>query len=182
MLRFFLPTVACVAGLFTTTTARAADLSFCWVGANGYTMTGRMRVPDRLMSNAVLTENDVTAFKIAGYHEGTLLGTWDMASRAPNTTWHLRFDPVSQNFLTGDSFATTRSQGWNANGDVTDCGPTGFGFNSGNFAQDLCVNGQYIAESSVDPETKLVVSTQAFSPSCDSLAMTGKSPRANHSD
>lgn len=181
MLRFVLPTLACVAG-FSSTTAIAADLSFCWIGANGYTMTGRMQVPDRLMSNAILTEADVTAFKIAGYHRGQLLGTWDMAARGDDTTWHLRFDPITQTFLTGDSFATTRSQGWNADGDVSNCGATGFGFNSGNYAQDICVNGQYIQDSSVDPATQFTVSTHSFSPSCESEVMLSKSPRTNHSD
>ena len=160
----------------------AADFNFCWAGGNGYTMTGRMQVPDHLMSNAVITENDVTGFKIAGYLEGTLIGTWDMASRNANTTWHLRFDPGSLTFLTGGSFATTRSQGWNADGTAQDCGTPGFGFNSGNYAQDVCINGQYAADSSIAPETPFVATFGAVTPTCDNAVVSSKAPIANHSD
>jgi hypothetical protein len=59
-------------------------------------------------------------------------------------------------FLTGGSFAGFASQGWNANGDVTDCGTPGFGFNSGNFAQDICLNGAYVEASSIAPDTPLL--------------------------
>ena len=164
------------------TTATAADFSFCWTGGNGYTMTGRMQVPDALMSNAILTEEDVTSFKIAGYLEGTLLGTWDMTQHTAQTTWHLRFDPIAMTFLTGGRFATTRSQGWNADGEVENCGNPGFGFNSGSYAQDICVNGQYIADSSIAPETPLIATFGAVTPTCERVSVTSKSPKTNHSD
>lgn len=160
----------------------AADLSFCWKGANGYTMTGQMRVPDHLMSNAILTEDDVSAFKIAGYHHGQLLGTWDMQSLDADDTWHLRFDPISLTFLTGDRFASTHSQGWNADGDVQNCGSPGFGFNAGNYAQDICLNGQYVHDSSITPDTPLIATTGTVTATCATTLLTGKSPRTNHSD
>lgn len=156
--------------------ALAADFHFCWVGGNGYTMTGRITIPDARMSDAIVTETDITAFKISGYQEGTLLGTWSHTQAAPNTTWHLRFDPITMTFLTGDRFATMRSQGWNANGQVQDCGNPGFGFNAGSYAQDICVNGRYIAESSIAPDTPLFVSQSAVTPTCNDALLFSKSP------
>jgi hypothetical protein len=50
---------------------------------------------------------------------------------------------------------------------VTNCGKPGFGFNSGNYAQDICVNGTYIQASSIDPATPL---TATFPPSCPTAA------------
>ena len=155
--------------------ATAADLSFCWTGANGYTMTGKMRVAPDAMDGGIVTENDLTAFKIAGYRDGKLLGTWDMTQRDPQTTWHLRFDSDTMTFLTGGSFQSLHSQGWNANGNVSDCGTPGFGFNSGNYAQDICVNGRYLSDSSIDPTTPLRAGTGPVSPTCGSTMLMSKS-------
>lgn len=159
--------------------AIAVDLNFCWVGNGGYTMTGQMRVPDIKMTQAILTEEDLLRFKIVGYKDGVPIGSWDMTNRTPDTTWHLRFDPVVQQFLTGGSFATTRSQGWNADGTASNCGSSGFGFNSGNYAQDICVNGMYVAESSIAPETPFFATTAAVSPSCGQSIPLGKRQRTN---
>ncbi len=156
--------------------AMAADVNFCWLGANGYSMTGRMQYPDAKQYQAVLTEDDLTRFKIAGYLSGQLIGTWDMAQATPDTTWHLRFDPMGMTFLTGGSFAGTHSQGWNANGDVTDCGNPGFGFNSGNYAQDVCVNGVYVAASSIEPATPFIATLNPVTPDCRGVTMTSKMP------
>lgn len=109
--------------------AHAIELNLCWTGANGYTMTGRMTLPDAAMAKAVVTKADVTRFKISDYHDGRLLGTWNMADAGPDTTWFLRFHPDTMLFPGGGMFATEESQGWNANGGVTDCGTPGFGFN-----------------------------------------------------
>jgi len=145
---------------------QAATVNFCWQGSDGYTMTGRMQIPDAHMSRSVVTEADVSRFKIAGYANGHLLGTWDMSQISDDTTWHLRFDPKKMIFLTGGSFAGTHSQGWNANGNVDDCGTGGFGFNSGNFAQDICVNGTYVSASSIDPATPFMATTAPVRPDC----------------
>ena len=166
----------------TAQTAAAETVHFCWTGANGYTMTGRMDVPDRLMSNAVLTEDHIDAFKIAGYRNGQLLGTWDMTQAGRGTTFHLRFDPVGMRFLTGGSYPSTYSQGWNADGTVEDCGEGGFGFNSGNYAQDVCLNGTWLADSSIDPATPLIAGLQPVDATCSTVQMMSKSAKPNHFD
>jgi hypothetical protein len=38
---------------------------------------------------------------------------------------------------------------------VNDCGVGGFGFNGGNWAQDVCIDNTYIEVSSIDPYTPL---------------------------
>ena len=98
-----------VAGL--TGPAQAAELNFCWKGAGSYSMTGRMSLPDAAMFKTILTEDDISGFKISGYHKGSLLGTWDSAQRGPDATWHLRFDPAGMLFLTGGSQALHHKAG-----------------------------------------------------------------------
>lgn len=137
-------------------------------------MTGRMSLPDEAMFKTMVTEDDVTRFKIAGYHKGVLLGTWEASSRAAEATWHLRFDPSGLNFPTGARFSGTASQGWNADGTVRNCGTPGFGFNTGDYAQDLCVNGTYIEGSSIAPDTPLVATFNAVTPDCRNTAPVSK--------
>lgn len=157
-------------------TAEAANVNFCWRGESGYTMTGRMQIPDEKMFKAIVTEADVTGFKIAGYYHGQLLGTWDKHQVAQGTTWHLRFDPMGMTFLTGGSFAGTHSQGWNADGNVQNCGSPGFGFNSGNYAQDICVNGTYIETSSIEPATPFLATMGPVMPDCRNTIPMSKAP------
>lgn len=154
--------------------AQAADLSFCWFGKGGYVMAGRMQVASDAMSKPIVTEDDLVAFKITGYHHGQVLGTWDMSDAADDSTWHLRFDPERMTFLTGHSFPTTKSQGWNANGGVRDCGAPGFGFNAGSAGQDICVNGRFIAESSVPPETPLIATPERTTRDCTAQIVFSK--------
>ncbi len=170
--RFAFP-LAVMACLTTPVAALASDFSFCWVGANGYTMTGKMSLSQGVTGMA--TEKDVTAFKIAGYRNGTLLGTWDMADLHPGATWHLRFDTATQTFPTGGSFPTQNSQGWNADGGADDCGNPGFGFNSGNHAQDVCVDGHWARDSSIAPESPLTAVSGKGGAQCQFEALMSKS-------
>ena len=171
-MRHLAPLAALCAALATPLTA--ADLHFCWRGDNGYTMTGVLSLPDSALKQDLVTEADVTGLVITGYHMGRVLGRWDSRKQRPGATWHLRFDPQTRQFLTGGSFTTDHSQGWNANGSVNDCGNPGFGFNSGNYAQDLCVDGTYIHLSSIDPATPLLAGDAPAAPSCDSRMLLGK--------
>lgn len=170
-------TLATVTALAWAGSLQAASVNLCWRGAGGYTMTGRMTLPDSTMFKTIVTEDDVTAFKISGYHRGKLIGNWDAATRNTDTTWHLRFDPAGMVFLTGGRFAGFSSQGWNANGEVTNCGTVGFGFNTGNYGQDICVNGVYIAESSIAPDAPLLATLDPVSPDCRNAAVVSKAIR-----
>ena len=161
--------------------APAAQFDFCWLGANGYTMTGTIAFPDPLMNAPLVTEDDVTAFRITGYRDGIVIGAWSMEDRGPDTTWHLRFRPADLTFLTGGSFRGPESQGWNADGGVTDCGDPGFGFNSGNYSQDVCVNGIWVEESGVPPPTPFRASRGPVTPDCrgpDLISGAGSPPAA----
>lgn len=161
---------------------QAAVLNLCWTGANGYTMTGQITLPEAAMAQSVVTQDDVTHFTISGYQSGRLLGTWDMADTGPDTTWFLRFRPETMEFPTGDWFGTENSQGWNANGAVRNCGNPGFGFNAGNYAQDICVDGVYVTDSSIPPATPLLATANPISPDCAGAVPLSKAPKANHSD
>lgn len=152
--------------------AHAVDYYFCWEGANGYTMTGQMSVALDALNKPVVTQDDVTEFRIAGYQDGMLLGKWDMATRADTASWLLNFDPAAGEFLTPEAAGLGVSQAWNADGTAMDCGTPGFGFNLGNFAQDFCVNGQWIEESGMPPETPFLVSPIPVDPLCRVYAPT----------
>ncbi len=158
--------LAIVATALFATKSNAKDIYFCWSGANGYSMTGSMELADGSESTNLITEQDLSAFEIVGYSNGKFLGSWSMAEIYEDTTWHLRYDRALQSFLVGDGFAGLRSQGWNANGNVENCGSPGFGFNSGNFAQDICVDGKFIDDSSVHPETPFTVSVVPLNFDC----------------
>lgn len=155
-------------------TLNAATLNLCWTGGSGYTMTGRMELPDSAMRKSLVTEADVTAFQITGYLNGTKVGAWNLHDKGPKTTWFLRFEPDTLNFPVGGNYGSLVSQGWNADGDVDDCGTPGFGFNSGNYAQDVCINGTYMHESSIDPVTPLVATYDPVTPECQSAAALSK--------
>lgn len=154
--------------------AQAAQFNFCWSGSNGYTMTGSIGFADALMARSIVTEEDVSLFRIAGFRDGVAIGKWNLNDLAEDTTWHLRFDPRTLTFPTGGSFPGEASQGWNANGDVTDCGLGGFGFNSGNYAQDICLDGVWIRDSSIPPETLLGATAGPVTPDCKGAPLLGK--------
>jgi len=138
--------------------AQAAQFQFCWIGANGYTMEGMIEFPDRLLNSGLITEADVTDFQIQGFHNGFPVGFWSLAMRTPDTSWTLNFDTKALRFPMGGSRIQGTYQEWNANGEVNDCGAEGgFGFNGGNWAQDVCINNRWIEDSSIDPFTPLPV-------------------------
>lgn len=134
----------------------AAQYQFCWVGANGYTMEGVIEFPDTLVNTGLITEAEVTGFRIIGFLDGVVIGSWDLADLTPETSWTLRFDTTGLRFPTGGIRALDTYQEWNASGQVDDCGAEGgFGWNGGNYAQDVCIDNTWIHDSSIDPDTPL---------------------------
>lgn len=165
---------ALVACIFLSTPLNAAELNICWIGSNGYTMTGRMVVSDSAMKRDLVTETDITAFAITGYQDGIVVGNWSLKDQTDNTTWLLRFTPETLTFPLNLQYPQIGAQGWNANGDVTDCGAGGFGFNAGNWAQDVCINGRWVEESGVDPATPLLATYDPVTPDCGQVAALSK--------
>lgn len=145
---------------------QAASFNFCWLGATGYTMTGTIVFPDSKLDQALITQDDLTAFKITGYLNGVRIGAWNMEDRTAGTTWHLRFHPATASFPVAGPFPSESSQGWNANGSVNDCGTPGFGFNAASGAQDVCVNDTFMRDSSIPRETPFFATTAAVTPDC----------------
>ncbi|WGH77236.1 hypothetical protein [Jannaschia ovalis] len=155
--------------------AQAATHAFCWVGANGYRMEGYIAYPDTL-AGRVITQDEVTGFGISGWRAERYLGSWSLKDLTPETTWVLRFDTRAQAFPMGGLPAEGTYQAWNANGFVTDCGDPGFGFNGGNQAQDICVDGVFIEESGVPPDTPLSAAPDTSNP-CGPLPMSRNARR-----
>jgi|GEM_PF-1928012 hypothetical protein len=73
--RSYTLTAALIAALSPACTL-AANVNFCWIGAGGDTMTGRMQIPDDQMRKPVLTKADLNRFKISGYHQGQFVRAW----------------------------------------------------------------------------------------------------------
>ena len=158
-----------VALLATTTPVAAESWAFCWIGANGWSMEGFIAYPDG--ASGLLTQDDLTAFEITGLRDGVPVGRWSMADRTPDTTFVLRFDADALAFPTGGDPASDDYQAWNADGFVTDCGTPGFGFNGGDRAQDVCVDGVFVEESGVAPDTPLTIAANAATPCGPALLM-----------
>ncbi|KIT16353.1 hypothetical protein [Jannaschia aquimarina] len=144
---------------------------FCWEGAEGYRVEGTITYPDG--ATGILTEDDLIAFEITGWREATYLGRWSLDDGGQSVT--IRFDADELEFPMGGSIADGTYQAWNADGQVTNCGDPGFGFNAGNRAQDVCVNGIFIDESGVPPDTPLPISQDAATP-CGPLLMGALRP------
>ncbi|MFV0302104.1 MAG: hypothetical protein ACK5IP_14735 [Paracoccus sp. (in: a-proteobacteria)] len=180
MIRKAAPFAATVAALVAALAgpADAAVVHFCWQGENGYTMTGRMEFPDALLTRGMITEADVTAFRITGYRDGEALGSWDMAGRRPDATWYLRYMPIVMQFPVDEKVPGPFDQGWNADGTARDCGNPGFGFNAGNYAQDFCVNGVWVEESGMPPPTPFyAMTTPPPTPDCSGPMLMSKAAR-----
>jgi hypothetical protein len=70
-------------------------------------------------------------------------------------------------FCDGGLSNTDGGQEWNANGYVENCGNPGFGFNSGAGAQDVCINGRFMFESSIASETPFPAQLASDPLACD---------------
>ncbi|PWJ22167.1 hypothetical protein [Jannaschia seohaensis] len=143
--------------------AHSATYGFCWRGANDYRLEGYISYPDDFPGR-IVTQDDVTGFGIVGWRGDTYLGRWSLKELTPETSWVLRFDTRALAFPTGGDRLLGTYQAWNANGRVDDCGDPGFGFNGGNVGQDVCVNGRYIAASTIDPTTPLRIAANPADP------------------
>ena len=157
------------------TPSQAAVVHFCWVGSAGYSMTGRMEFPDALLGADVVTEADVTAFRITGFRDGARIGTWDVATREADDIFILFYLPKTMHFPTNGEMTDWLDQAWNADGTASDCGPGGFGFNAAGNAQDVCVDGTWIRESGVPPPTPFHAQAKPpESPDCGGPALVSK--------
>lgn len=161
-----------LAVMLAASSAQAGEVYICWLGAGGYTMTGRMTYPEALNDAVLVTQDDLTSFRITGYFDGRVIGKWDMAEATPQTSWLLRYDPRSAQFpLVGFDGLY---QMWNANGEVNDCGNLGFGFNAGNGGQDFCIDNTFILSSSIPADTPLLGFAEPQLPTCVGPALLGK--------
>lgn len=141
---------SCLALITGAAAAQDARFRFLWQGAGDYTMRGALSFPADLLSQGVIHETDLSCFEIEGFLGAAPVGRWALGLLGPETSWTLTFDPAVSAFLVYGSGAAM-PQAWNMDGAGYNCGPGGFGFNIGNAAQDLCIDGQLIFDSQVDP-------------------------------
>lgn len=124
--------------------------AFEWQGSGGYRLKGALEFDPAEVAGPIVLETDLSCFVIEGLKEGTPVGRWALTMLNEETTWRLHFDPVASSFIV-DGEGIWMPQAWNMNGEGIDCGPEGFGFNIGNAAQDICLNGKLIVESQALP-------------------------------
>lgn len=135
--------------------AQTAIYTFKWPGSGGYNLSGAMQLDTSTGAN-ILTQDQVMCFEIFGFQNEDRLGQWYLSDRNPATTWVLNFDLTTSEFLVfGQGENSEMPQAWNMNGAGVNCGDPGFGFNIGNAAQDICVDGELIFESQVAPSRAL---------------------------
>jgi len=168
-MRLMLPLILALA---TTAPAQASNARyhFCWIGEGGYTMHGMIEFPGSLLGTGIITEEDVTGFVIEGAHNGVPVGSWSLNQRLPDTSWILSFDTNSMEFPTGGIRSLHTYQAWNAHGGVNDCGVGGFGFNAGNWAQDVCIDNTFIEASSIERDTPLQAYPMNVPLACETAA------------
>lgn len=146
---------ALIIALFTVAapaSAQDAIYRFTWQGAGGYAFDGAMSFDAAKIGAGRIHEGDVQCFVIEGRRGDVPVGRWALGMLIPETTWRLTFDTQAEAFVPYGP-ATPMPQAWNMDGYGTDCGPDGFGFNVGNYAQDLCIDGTLIADSQMPPVT-----------------------------
>lgn len=153
-MRLMFATTALTFGLATAALpADTARFQFCWVGEGGYTMRGMIGFPTDLLGTGIITQSQVTEFRIVGFRDELPVGSWSLEQLTPETSWELYFDTRSLEFPTGGYSSEQSYQQWNANGSVDNCGEGGFGFNGGNLYQDVCIDSAWITDSSIEPST-----------------------------
>ena len=145
-----------LAGLLLCVSAGAAGAEearyrFEWQGEGGYVMRGAMSFDAALLGSSIVTASALSCFFMGGSRGGEPVGRWALAMLNEETSWVLTFLPQSSEFAVFGEGAEM-PQAWNMDGFGTDCGAGGFGFNIGNAAQDLCIDGRLILESQVPPE------------------------------
>lgn len=131
---------------------QASDLAwrFEWLGNGGYEMRGAIAIDAALAERDYVYAQDVECFMVEGYFEDEPIGRWALGMKTDETSWSLTFRPKQDAFEVF-SEQSPMPQAWNMNGFGTDCGREGFGFNIGNAAQDLCLNGRLVVASQVSP-------------------------------
>ncbi len=130
--------------------AQDATFRFEWSGGGGYAMRGALSFPAARLDAKLVLEDDVRCFAIEGLKGGKVIGRWALGMLTEETTWRLTFSPAASGFVVwGDG--APMPQAWNMDGAGYDCGAGGFGFNIGNAAQDLCLDGELLRDSQVDP-------------------------------
>ena len=147
--------------------ARAETYAFCWIGSGGYSMSGTMEAE----GHGLVTQDEVSGFEITGFRDGVRIGHWGLADRTDATTWILTFDTRRLEFPTGGGPGSY--QAWNADGTASDCGDPGFGFNAGNNAQDVCVDGVWITDSMVDRDRPFLAVRGSEPPDCSAVPLMG---------
>ncbi len=168
---------ACLALLLLATPAQAVTHGFCWRGSDGYRIEGYITYADG--ATGVLTEADVEGFGITGWKDDSYLGRWSLKELTPQTSWTLRFDTDALAFPMGGNREDGSYQEWNADGFAEDCGDPGFGFNGGNRAQDICVDGVFIDESGIDADTPLTIAPDPSDP-CGPLPVAALTATRRH--
>ncbi len=130
--------------------AEPVSYAFEWQGGDGYRVKGALEFDPAAVSGPFVLEDDLSCFVIEGTKDGAPIGRWALTMLNEQTTWRLHFDPQTSRFLV-DGEGIWMPQAWNMNGEGVDCGPEGFGFNIGNAAQDICLDGTLVVESQVAP-------------------------------
>ncbi|WP_255552263.1 hypothetical protein [Maritimibacter dapengensis] len=132
--------------------AENVGFRFLWEGASGFEMVGALAFDESLMSEPVIYEGDLACFEIEGRQDGDAIGRFALDMVTLETDWRLTFLP-GQGAFAVYSLATPTPQEWNMDGLGTSCGEGGFGFNIGNYAQDLCLDGKLLIASQMPPRT-----------------------------
>ena len=122
---------------FSAGAASAATVTFEREEVNGFTLTGSFEYDDAL-AGSVIEEDDLGAFTMEGFLNGTSLGSWSLADGvgATSTPFNFNYDSLTSEFLGGGIYPNDPlAISW---GDTT----SGFAFIGGSGASLFLVDGQ----------------------------------------
>lgn len=148
-MRYLLPVVLSFCA--SAAVAEPVSYAFEWKGNGGYSLRGGLSYDTATIKGQLVEAQDLSCFVVQGLKDGQPIGRWALSMLNEETTWRLFFDTLNGQFLV-EGMGIDMPQGWNMDGAGIDCGQGGFGFNIGDAAQDICLNGELIVDSQVDPQ------------------------------
>lgn len=123
--------------LATATASLAISYNISWTGSDNYTMTGMFSFSDSWIGTGHIDETKLDTFMIEGFHNGSSIGTFDLADGpGPNAlAFNFNFDSTAETFRTGGDSSSADGQQWNT------LAKPGFGYSSGSAFQLLTLDG-----------------------------------------
>ncbi len=154
-----------------TAQAGIITMNVDWQGPNGYTMDGTFSYSDAL--SGPITGGQLSSLVINGFHNGSPIGSWDLANGFSGFNFNFNFNATSLLFAQGGLSSGPDGQNWDVTTGGNTCPAPGLGFSSGSAGQALCANGSFVNDSFQDQVFNLTASPVSGVPEPASGVLVG---------